>query len=193
MTAGGTGGYTGPMAARTLAVSALLLASALPARAEFCFLDSQRDGTPVVYELGGAQCGGGNRLVFSRRYGSDRYPENHETFLLDSWPMFQRSDVSCAAAERGTRWMTDCPSSVIVGKTVMSGPQFWVFLGGGCSTFRSRFTAKKSELVAQNGKENVTSEQVLKAIDAGESSARDLRDKVIELGQNLPKKRCGEK
>lgn len=184
------------MAARTLAVSALTLAlaaAALPARAEFCFLDSDRDGNPIVWELGGAQCSGGNRLVFTRRYGPDRTSEKYETYLTDSWPGFMGADEKCAAAEKGARWMTDCPGSIIVGKTVMSGHQIWAFPKGSCSTFRSRFASKKAELAAQNGKDGAASEKALEAVGAGESSMSELVDKLIDLGQKPPAKACYEK
>jgi hypothetical protein len=179
------------MAARTLVVASLLLSIVAPARAEFCFLDSQRDGTPVIYELGGPVCGGGNRLVFTRRYGPDRVSEKFETFMTESWPGFMGADEKCKSAERGARYMVDCPGSIILGRTVLSGHQVWAFTAS-CSTFRSRFTAKRSELIAKDGKENTSSEKAMEAINAGESSMSELVGKLIELGQNPPKKACGE-
>jgi len=175
------------MAVRTLAVAGLLLAAAAPVRAEFCFLDAERDGTPIIYELGGPLCGGGNRLIFTRRYGPDRVSEKHETFLTESWPGFMGSDQKCQYAEKGARFIVDRPGSIIVGRTVLSAHQVWAFKGS-CSTFRYKFAAKRSELVARNGKDATTSEKVLEAIEAGESSMSELVDKLIEIGQKPPPK-----
>lgn len=174
------------MAARTLVVASLLLSVVAPARAEFCFLDSQRDGTPVIYELGGPVCGGGNRLVFTRRYGPDRVSEKFETFMTESWPGFMGADEKCKLAEKGARFIVDRPGSIILGKTIMSGHQVWAFKGS-CSTFRYKYTAKRAELVAKDGKENTDPEKAMEAIDAGESSMKELVEKLIDIGQNPPK------
>lgn len=174
------------MAARTLVAAILLLSAVLPARAEFCFLDSERDGTPVIWELGGPVCAGGNRLIFTRRYGSDRVSEKHETFMTESWPGFMGADEKCRLAEKGAKFIVDRPGSIILGKTILSGHQVWAFKGS-CSTFRYKFTAKRADLVAQKGKENTSSEKALEAIDAGESSMKELVAKLIEIGQNPPK------
>jgi hypothetical protein len=170
------------VAPRSLLAAALVVFSALPASAEFCLLESTRSGEPVVYELTAPRCGGGNRLVFTRRYASGGAPsEEHETFITDSWPGFMGADEKCRKAAAGAKIVVDRPGSIVIGVTLGSkisfgSHQVWAFKKS-CSVFRSRVAEK----VASDPK--AEREDVLKAIGAGESDMGELIDKLIELGE----------
>jgi hypothetical protein len=173
------------MALRYAVAAALVAASSLPASAEFCLLDSKmKSGEPVVVELGGPRCTGGNRLVFTRRYASGAPSEEIETFITDSWPGFMGADAKCRSAAAGAKIVVDRPGSIIIGVTLGSKIKFgshqvWAFKGS-CSVFRSRLLSKTAEGKAER-------EDVLEAIGAGKSDMGELVDKLIELGEKPPK------